>query len=395
MIDFVDLKVQIDKMSEDKSLRDRDLAWRIERAVREVEDASKGWEELARKAKGSKTSWLIAQIRQPLSWGHPPPKRLDRLSVVAVDGSQIFPDRHELAVCYLVNIGVVAIHYGTGERPFMKSIPSLFWKDEDLFVRWGGRKVHVDGEVLGMKRAIMEMERLVEQCIRLREEGRERVVGLIDGTLILWRLEGCPQDFKSFILEGFISLLDRMRKERIPLAGYISNPGSTDVVNLLRVKVCPMEYPDCDRCPAGGWEVEEGLPCSAVSGFPDRVLWKRFLSVGESTSIFGSSSKILEEYGDHRVDFFYMRVGEEVARVEVPRWVSEDPELFLLLKSCVWDQVEKGGGYPVVLAEAHEQAVVRGSDRDLFFRMLEGSFVRRGIPAAISAKGLRKRRMAV
>jgi NurA-like 5'-3' nuclease len=95
------------------------------------------------------------------------------------------------------------------------------------------------------------------------------------------------------------------------------------------------------------------------------------------------------------VDFFYVRVGEEVARVEVPRWVSEDPELFLLLKSCVWDQVEKGGGYPVVLAEAHEQAVVRGSDRDLFFRMLEGSFVRKGIPAAMSAKGLRKRRMAV
>ena len=37
-------------------------------------------------------------------------------SVFAVDGSQVYPDRHQGMACYLINIGVVFLRYSTAHR---------------------------------------------------------------------------------------------------------------------------------------------------------------------------------------------------------------------------------------------------------------------------------------
>jgi hypothetical protein len=60
-----------------------------------------------------------------------------------------------------------------------------------------------------------------------------------------------------------------------------------------------------------------------------------------------------------------------------------------------YDQAHKGGGYPVALAEAHQHAVVRGVERDLFYQMITMVLVRRGMRADMSPKNLQKRRMTV
>jgi NurA-like 5'-3' nuclease len=60
-----------------------------------------------------------------------------------------------------------------------------------------------------------------------------------------------------------------------------------------------------------------------------------------------------------------------------------------------YTQAQKGGGYPIALAEAHQQAVVRGAERDMFYDMVTTILVRRGIRAVMSPKNLRKRRMTV
>ena len=36
-------------------------------------------------------------------------------TVMAVDGSQIDIDTHEIVLCYVINIGRVVLHYGTGD----------------------------------------------------------------------------------------------------------------------------------------------------------------------------------------------------------------------------------------------------------------------------------------
>jgi hypothetical protein len=85
-------------------------------------------------------------------------------------------------------------------------------------------------------------------------------------------------------------------------------------------------------------------------------------------------------------------VGTEVARIEFPEWVAEDALLLDTALSLVLAQVQKGYGYPVALAEAHNQAVVRGGDRARFFALLEQQMIRAGLQnVGISYKEARKR----
>ena len=111
--------------------------------------------------------------------------------------------------------------------------------------------------------------------------------------------------------------------------------------------------------------------------------------------MFASASRILHEYGVHRIGFFYLHVGTEVVRVEIPQWVAAEPTLLDLVHTVAYDQACKGGGYPVALAEAHQRAVIRGAERELFYDMVTTVMVRRGMHAALSPKNLRKRRMTV
>ncbi|MCS6812193.1 MAG: DNA double-strand break repair nuclease NurA, partial [Cyanobacteria bacterium] len=97
-------------------------------------------------------------------------------------------------------------------------------------------------------------------------------------------------------------------------------------------------------------------------------------------------------YGHHAITFCYVNVGSEIARVEVPTWVADDEALLQTALSLMLAQVQKGYGYPVALAEAHNQAVVRGGDRARFFALLEQQMIRAGLQnVGTSYKEARKR----
>jgi NurA-like 5'-3' nuclease len=100
---------------------------------------------------------------------------------------------------------------------------------------------------------------------------------------------------------------------------------------------------------------------------------------------------VKDYYGDHKVYFFYLRVGDEIARIEIPQWVAENEALLNLTHSLVFDQCRRGHGYPVALSEAHEQAVVTGADRDNFRELVESTLTEGHLPVASSGKSLSKR----
>ena len=348
------------------------------------------WHTLAEKIERSSTSWLLPGITGGPDARYARPSRPERISIAATDGSQIFPDRHEISPCYLINIGYILLHYGSGERPIMSSKPSLFYKDEDLFRSYGGRRQAINRELVGFRRSLMELTELSQLACAAHEEGYP-TLALADGTLIMWSLEAQPPDFRSQYLESMLSALDALRRRRVPIASYMSRPGGQDLTNALRLGLCPLETANCDRCP---W-MDGELPCGTMDGIGDAVLLRRLLNPGERSAVFASSSRILHEYGDHSVCFFYVHVGAEVARVEIPRWVAEDGELVDLVHACICDQTDKGRGYPVSLSEAHEKAVVRAGDRESFYRYIQESFVRNDIGVLVSNKNLRKRHATV
>jgi NurA-like 5'-3' nuclease len=124
----------------------------------------------------------------------------------------------------------------------------------------------------------------------------------------------------------------------------------------------------------------------------DRDLFINLLENGERSALFISPSKVVKEhYGDHRVYFFYLRVDDEIARVEIPQWVAADKDLLELTHSLVFDQCRRGHGYPIVLSEAHEQAVVTGADRENFWELVESTLIEEHLPGSSSGKSLSKR----
>jgi hypothetical protein len=351
------------------------------------------WQPLQQMIRQARVSWLLADFAGPFCEGVDAPPRSQQLSVAATDGSQIFPDRHEIFPCYLLNIGYVLLHYGSGERALINSRPQLYWQEEDLYQEWGGRRTGVSRDVVGFRRSLLELTELAELAAASQAEGHP-TVALTDGTLIMWSLDGCPPDFRNDCLVQISGAFDLLAERRIPVAGYISRPGGSDLVNALRVAMCPMAITQCDQCPGLQSAHDDRAvvrPCDPLEGISDGVLLRRLLKPGQRSALFGSTSQILSDYGPHQIHFFYVHVGKEVARVEIPAYVAEDQQLLDRVHACVIDQAAKGKGYPVSLVEAHERAVVRGADREAFYRYIEDMFVRHDIRARVSLKGLRKR----
>jgi len=349
---------------------------------------------LKRKIASSKTTWLVADIVDGLDRHFQVPPLPPEFTVIATDGSHIEVDRHRSARCYLINIGSVILRYGASPDALLDSHPSLYAGDEDLVIApdgTKGREQPIEGTLLGIKRSVDECQRLVELAAGLEPDSSN--LALLDGSLILWGLEAYPEFVTETLLEkGFLSCLNELKKinkdKRLALASYISVPRSTDVVNTLRVAICPQDPLDTDRhCP----ECEK-RDCDAVAGVQDRELFSSLLGQGERSALFTSQSSVVRKYyGEHWVYFFYLKLDDEVARVEIPQWVARDEKLLNLAHSLVLDQCQRGQGYPVALSEAHEQAVVTMADRENFWSLVESSLVEEKMPTPTSGKSRSKR----
>ena len=96
--------------------------------------------------------------------------------------------------------------------------------------------------------------------------------------------------------------------------------------------------------------------------------------------------------GEQWNHFYYLNGGSEIARVEVPYGLAEDTEMLALSHAMLVKQCQLGFGYPVAIAQAHEQAVITGHDREEFRRLTLMLLERRGLPTPESAKAFSKRR---
>ena len=357
-----------------------------------------------------KVTWLVAGVDEPLNARYPAPELPADFSVLATDGSDMDVDRHGSASCYLINIGSVALKYGSQPEATLQSEPRLYADEEDMVLRdpASNQEQMVTGQVLGAKR-------MVEECRVLRKLVEERgtdepALALLDGSLILWNLGG--RAVPDFVLDALLyrGLLKELggfeavsEDKRVALASYISHPRSTDVVNVLRVAICPHESVDCDRHCSSGRDGNKGCEtcisnpkgrreCDDVAGVTDRHLFRDLLEPGERSALFLNRSQIMKKYEDgQKIHFFYLNVGDEVARVEVPQWVAQRRDLVDLTHAVCLDQCRKGHGYPVALSEAHEQAVVTGADREEFWRMVDQALGGNGLWQGGSAKSVSKR----
>jgi hypothetical protein len=346
----------------------------------------------ARERATAKIPWLVAAPVDTLAGVYPAPSPFGSYTVVAADGSPLAPDRHSPVRYFVVNFGLVAITYGAKPHAEIESELQLNHTEEDLYFDPQDKRIPIEGTRLGIHMSVEEM-------VALRGAARGAhppAVALRDGTLILWQLQSRDedQDLCAAYLDRFLSALEALRRQAIPVASYISYPGSHDVANSLRLMLC--DYPDgCRRCP----QATDGQRlCRFIGTLVDRQLFQGLLSPGERSDIFESQSAILSQYGMHRVRFFYLDVGGEIARVEAPTWVMEDPEMCDAVHSVIDDQCRRSAQYPpypAVLIEAHEAAVISTGDRQVVEEMMARLLASKGYPYLRSAKDRSKRSRGV
>jgi hypothetical protein len=374
-----------------KSHRD-ERQQQINHALDILRSQSNNTEQLEKKIEASKLTWLAAHIVEPIDRSYQPQPLPDEFTVIATDGSHIDVDRHKPTHCYLINIGGVVLRYGPHPDAMLDSVPHLYASDEELVIispGMQGREQPIEGTLLGIKRSVEECKRLAELAAELPADSK--AVGLIDGSLILWNLEAYTDFVSDILLEkGFLTYLEQIRKlndnREIPIASYISYPRSSDVVNTLKVALCPRETVDSDKC----FECKT-RECDFVAGVRDRELFTALLTPGERSALFISPSKIQKRYGKNLVHFFYLKLDEEIARIEIPQWVAQDEKRLNLVHTLVLDQCKRGQGYPVALGEAHEKAVITGADRENFWQMVESLLIAEHLPTSGSAKNRSKK----
>ena len=376
---------------------------RLARSVRALEAAER--DALNRRADESqgRTFFLPAEALEPPGARHAAQDPPTDFCVVSADGSHIDVDRHLPVRCFLINIGVCQLVYGSNANVNLFQKPSLAATEDELFLAAPDSRIDsqpIEGALLGIKRTVEELEALARWAQEL-PPGLP-TLALVDGSLILSEIlmeAGRYKDFvrRALLDDGYLSAMDKLREaaksRKLALAGYVSLPGRREVANALRLALCDFDpVGDCNRhCKM---ETPGQRHCDDVHGFTDRDLFSQVLGPGERSALFGTRSSVVRDFYEprgHGIRFFYVNVGEEIGRVEMPAWVAEEPELLALTHALVVDQCRRGQGYPVAIQEAHEQAVISGADREEFRRMVELMLEGRHLPVYTSEKQRSKR----
>jgi hypothetical protein len=293
----------------------------------------------------------------------------------------------------LINLGTVKINYGSKPSAELETFPKLYSNPEDLII--SSRDDNLQREII--QGNLLDAKRSVEECRQLAEMTKSLAAGstsiaMMDGSLILFGLENYPRFVTDeLLLKGFLKHLNTIKEScterQLILASYISYPQSSHVINALKVAICPYDKADCERYCSG----TKGK-CEAISDLQDKTVFYRTLSYGERSARFINPSVIVDKYyGIHRVYFFYLRLEDEIARVEVPEWVAMRTDLLDLAHVLVLDQCRRGQGYPVALSEAHEKAVVSAMDREQFWGLVEETLIEEKLPVNTSTKSRTKR----
>lgn len=279
-------------------------------------------------------------------------------TVVAVDGSQIMPDRHAAILYYLIQVGGLIFHYDdtaptTHTREELHFEESEIYDDEGLLVR---------GQV-GMRRTAAEFAYLAE----LSEKAAGKVspdvspvIAVTDGPL-LWPYS--EQRSEPGTLSNYLNAFGQLREAGAMPVGFVERPGGRPLVELLWF-----------------WHTTQAATEDAppVAHRPlDRHLMARFLKPGERTPWFKRRSPMNQRHAraGHEIWFCYVNVGAPhhpvIARLESPRWAAAQPAWTTLAHAVLRQQAQVLHGHPYVLARAHELALVTQKDKAALDHLLQ------------------------
>jgi hypothetical protein len=312
-------------------------------------------------------------------------------TLVAVDGSQIYPDQHAAAFYFVTNIGVFTYFHGEDRLPLQFSEPKLFYTLEDTHDKAGNP---IKNAVVNARRTVREMELLAHYIWEKRHE-KAPLVGFYDGPLLFWLGKEVAED--SVLEQNYFRALTRLHDAHVSLSvngglggvslvGYVDRPTSRFVIAMLRL----MELEDV--------EVRRRTleTMGQYEGLTDAWLFREILPAGARSALMVQQSPqnkfFRQEVGEKfEIAFFYVNVAHPdqlpyLARVELPMWVAQRPELVSAVHALVVSQCDITGNYPYALTRADELAVVRTAEKQALEDIIRTELLRHHQPFESSSK---------
>jgi hypothetical protein len=295
----------------------------------------------------------------------------DCATLIAVDGSQIYPDPHATAVYYLINMGIYVYYHGEPRLPSQLTSPELAYgdnkiKDED------GRIVN--NPTVNARRTNEEVKWLAIHAKELQHESRP-IIALHDGPLL--KFFGSTEITNAHELEReYLDALRNLKDLHVVLCGYVERHRSTYMISLLHL----LSLDD-------GEVNEVNLKTDGdLQGLTDEMLFHRVLSPGQRSALMTQNSPQNAEYRrkdeGYEIASFYVNVAQfgrpVIARVDVPMWVAREPQAIdalhaLLLHQC---SIQGRKHYPYALTRADEMAFVSSVEKDQLNQLINIEMLR-------------------
>ncbi len=329
----------------------------------DIELAINTWRSFISDAKQSSADTHVRWVETPGAQLKVKPQQ-HPYTVIGIDGSQIYPDRHEGVRCALTNTSAVTFTYGENHSTYVAStIPKLIVPQK--LIGFDETSIIVD-----TLRHEHELSYGLEKAKFLPIDSTTLL--LFDGALMFWHLLSLGATRNTY-LRFCMQILEQLHEQRIVVAWYTSLPNSTQLISFLRT-----------------------LSGQSFENIVDADFMMRALSTSCRCPLFEPTHPLAQEYPAHlRPIATYLHNGSEIGRVELPAWIAHDPILNTRCLAIILDQCNKGAGYPICLAHAHERAIVTPQDRRRFFTLIEQTLGAQGTHKAISRKQNSKKQLRV
>lgn len=298
-----------------------------------------------------------------------PPTPPKAATIIAADGSQIYPDQHESAFYYLINIGIFIYYHGGPRLPYQFTNPELFYNENALKDRDGRA---VTNQTVNSRRSLKEVQWLAREAWERQEEARP-LLAIHDGALLKFFGAADVPDAGQ-IEADYMDAMQKLYEAGAILIGYGDRPRSTYIISLLHLmRLHPREINDALLRTNGD-----------IEGLTDAMLLGHVLEPGERSAVMTQNSPQNKEYRDRKgpefeIAFFYINVSDSpkpiIIRVDIPMWVARDSAAVDAVHSLMLAQcgIQGRKRYPYALTRADEMAYVSSVEKAHLDEMIRGS----------------------
>ncbi|MFN5538564.1 MAG: DNA double-strand break repair nuclease NurA [Candidatus Melainabacteria bacterium] len=277
----------------------------------------------------------------------------DRI-VVAVDGSQIEPDKNLNLFLGAVQVGWF-VNFHNGEIPPIKEL------DFDLIVPSSNALLEEQEfrQEIAFQRFKKEAQKLIEQMNELSVLSNnlsmsKRPIAFFDGSLTLSFVQS--ESRKRSYLQVVSELIEASERNQIPLIGYIDTSLAFNIIKSIE---------QAFQMVSSGRISDSGLLNNILTNWGMRSAYFQYFDRGFD-AVAGEANVM------SKIGFCYLKAasGKRPVRLEIPTWVYHagllDETVDVVIAQCL-----VGNGYPYVIEVADSIAVIQNAERELFYKYLE------------------------